>query len=336
MVASSRAVYTFRFNGISFVEHEKITSQNRNSDSTSVAISGDTIVVGQPFERRIGAAYVYQFDGMSFVKVQTLRGTWGHRFGVEVAINDDLIIVGSAISRDLFGRNGIAYVFLRSEDTFLEQRRLSPSDSSPYDIFGSQIAISNDTAIVGAPHQHVDEPGAAYIFKDLSIDLRTPKAGTVNSGAGNATDVLTINGSAGDERRVVQMGTGETFNIDLDSAPHGPAESLYALYCWAGCPSLEPFELRYGSEVIGTFVNATPLHPAAGPQPLRVLMSPELPGALSAGVTRTQGPLRAPFSLPTNGIRTEGTYVFQGLLQDNGADNGVRFSVSNAVILVVE
>ncbi len=333
------AVYIYRFDGASFVEQQVIRNPDQTTSShfgKQNAISGDTLIIGHSREN---TTYVYRFDGSSFMMEQELLASDGSSgsFGSSVAISGDTVLVGKQYGNTHYPYFGTAYLFRLMDEGYVEERKLFPSDGLNYQQFGYRVAIDGDAAIVGAPSVNGDYlRGSAYTFSDLSIDLLTPRSGTVNAGAGETTDVLTINGSSGDERSVVQIGQGEPFTIDLDSAPSGPAQSLYAMYIWAGCPSLKPFELRHGSEMIGTFVNATPLHPQTAPQPLRVLRSPELPGAVSAGVTRITGASRAPFSLPTNGVRTPGTFVFQSLLQDNGADNATRFSVSNAVILEVD
>ena len=61
---------------------------------------------------------------------------------------------------------GAAYVFARDEggaDTWGEVKKLTASDAHPNARFGCSVAISDDTAIVGAWGQNT-HAGAAYVF----------------------------------------------------------------------------------------------------------------------------------------------------------------------------
>ncbi len=103
----------------------------------SVAVSGDTAVVGAPFEgSRAGAAYVFQRD-------QGGAGNWGEvkkltasdaeagdRFGVSAAVSGDTAVVGA---RSEGSEAGAAYVFHRDEggaNNWGEVKKLTASDAS--------------------------------------------------------------------------------------------------------------------------------------------------------------------------------------------------------------
>ena len=63
----------------------------------SVAIDGNTAVVGAPGYDGEGAAFVYEFNGYGWVLSQQLPGdpAAGDRFGVAVDIDGDHIVVGA-------------------------------------------------------------------------------------------------------------------------------------------------------------------------------------------------------------------------------------------------
>lgn len=84
-------------------------------------------------------------------------------FGTFVAIDGDTVIVGAA---DHNGGTGAAYVFTRSGSTWSQQQKLEPLDGEAGDRFGTSVAISGETAIVGAPgDDDIDvQAGAAYAF----------------------------------------------------------------------------------------------------------------------------------------------------------------------------
>jgi hypothetical protein len=148
-----------------------------------VAISGDTLVVGAPFEAsaatgvngnqadnsgHAGAAYVFVRSGtvwtqQAYLKASnTGQGPSGDRFGTSVAIDGDTIVVG-AYQEDsaatgvngnqadnTAGQAGAAYVFVRSGTVWTQQAYLKASNTGANDSFGFSVAISGDTVVVGA------------------------------------------------------------------------------------------------------------------------------------------------------------------------------------------
>jgi hypothetical protein len=180
----------------------------------SVAISGDTIVVGAPMESsnasgingnqndnslpQAGAAYVFVREGTTWSQQAYLKASnpsRGDQFGFSVAISGDTIVVGSRLESstssgvngeqndDIFATSGAAYVFVRNGVTWTQQAFLKASNNDgcclPHaDLFGTSVAISDDTIIVGAPGEDSSASGvngnqndngrsasgAAYIF----------------------------------------------------------------------------------------------------------------------------------------------------------------------------
>lgn len=129
----------------------------------SVAISGDTIVVGAPFNAAYrGAAYVFTRTGTVWTQQQKLTaggGALDGQIGGSVGISGNTIVVGS-YSDDNFA--GSAYVFVRSGTTWTQQQRLTASDRIINAFFGVSVAIDGETIISGAPYRN--PKGAAYVF----------------------------------------------------------------------------------------------------------------------------------------------------------------------------
>ena len=163
-----------------------VASDTQGSDffGISVAISGDTVVVGANFEDEkggnAGAAYIFQRDNDSpdnwgqVKKLTASDGTSGDRFGTSVAISGDTAVVG-AIFEDGGAGNpiltaGAAYVFQRDEDgtdNWGEVKKLTASNAGAEDRFGISVAINGDTAVVGAHFEDTggSDAGAAYVFE---------------------------------------------------------------------------------------------------------------------------------------------------------------------------
>jgi uncharacterized protein (TIGR03437 family) len=139
---------------------------------SSVAIAGDTVVVGAPGAGlNQGAVYVFTRSGkvwMEQPKLLSEDGQNGDYFGFSVAISGDLVAVGAY--RDMVGENenqGSVYVFARGEDGWKQQQRLIATNGAKDDLFGSSVAVNGDAVLAGAPEHDIGaswNQGAAYVF----------------------------------------------------------------------------------------------------------------------------------------------------------------------------
>jgi hypothetical protein len=134
---------------------------------TSVALSGDTAVIGAPgHASNQGAAYVFTRRGGAWsqeAKLAAFDGAADDFFGTSVAVrdSDNTAIIGAYGQA---GSRGAAYVFTRSGDTWSLQAKLTASDSAPGDQFGRSVVLSEDTAVIGAYYRAVRQ-GATYVFE---------------------------------------------------------------------------------------------------------------------------------------------------------------------------
>jgi hypothetical protein len=132
----------------------------------SVAISGDTVVVGSG-----GSAYVFVRTGSTWAQQQKFTDSIGARFGYSVAISVDTAVVGAFDDVNDGVRTGSADVFVRSGSTWSQQAHLTALDAANFDRFGFSVAISGDTVVVGAPLTETvngvaarTNVGSAYVF----------------------------------------------------------------------------------------------------------------------------------------------------------------------------
>ena len=123
----------------------------------SVAIAGDTIVVGAPGDddngSDSGSAYVFTRTGTTWTEQAKLTASDGAAddyFGSSVAIAGDTIVVGASGDDDEWQCSGSAYVFTRTGTTWTEQAKLTASDGAANDHFGGSVAIAGDTIVVGS------------------------------------------------------------------------------------------------------------------------------------------------------------------------------------------
>jgi len=141
----------------------------------SVAIDGDTMVVGVPFGddfsgiEDIGSAFVFTRTGTTWTQQAKLTASDGaadDQFGYSVAIAGDTIVVGSHFDDDNGSSSGSAYIFTRTGTTWTEQAKLTASDGAAVDGFGFSVAIANDTIVIGANEGDAggSNSGSAYVF----------------------------------------------------------------------------------------------------------------------------------------------------------------------------
>ncbi len=147
---------------------------------TSVAISGDTVVVGAHLNDAGGAdsgtAYVFDHnqggaENWGLVKRLTASDAdVGDRFGISVAISKDTIVVGASFDDPAGSNSGSAYVFDRNRggiDNWGQVSRLNANDGAAGDRFGQSVAISGDTVVAGAQLDDdiANASGSAYLFE---------------------------------------------------------------------------------------------------------------------------------------------------------------------------
>jgi len=143
----------------------KLTSETSKEFGRSVAVNGDTVVIGDPSQ---GAAYVFEYDGSKWSQVAELTpGSNGSNFGWSVAISGDTVAVG-APNEQFYA--GSVYVFRRVGDSWNEDPD-SPLTASAL-TFGWSLAFEGSTLVVGTAIAN-----SAYIFnldgKDWPLEEAT-------------------------------------------------------------------------------------------------------------------------------------------------------------------
>jgi hypothetical protein len=130
----------------------------------SVAISGTTVVVGSPIRaNNAGSAYVFNKSATGWKQVAELKGSdtvAEDYFGSSAAISGTTVVVGAEWHANGAGR---AYVFTRTLTGWKQAAELKGSGTVSGDLFGSSVAISGTTAVVGA-EENYKSVGRAYVF----------------------------------------------------------------------------------------------------------------------------------------------------------------------------
>jgi hypothetical protein len=206
----------------------------------SVAISGNTAIVGafgnDDADKQSGSAYLFDVaTGNELFKLTASDAARVDRFGRSVAISGNTAIVGSYRDDDAGGEYGSAYLF--DVTTGEELFKLTASDAGQGDLFGWSVAISGNSAIVGAIAGKDDagiRTGSAYLFirepSTLSVDVDIKPGTDPNSVNLKSNGVLPVSILTTDEidALTVDLETllfGDPLLIDGGNTPVGPIRS---------------------------------------------------------------------------------------------------------------
>ena len=175
------AAYVFRHDGSTWTPEAVLTSPEPDpvSGFSVVAISGDVIVVGDPYVAAPavlqGAVYVFRFNPDAGAwefedRLTASDGAGGDAFGYSATIHGDRVLVGAG-RVDVGGAfdSGAAYVFRCDEGVWTEEAKLTVADPRDYDYLGIAVSLVDEIAVVGSSGRDVAAPdaGAAYVYRRI-------------------------------------------------------------------------------------------------------------------------------------------------------------------------
>ncbi len=180
LLTNAGVVYVFSREGNYWEQKAQLVAKDAeagDSFGTSVAISGNTIVVGATGveiddENDAGAAYVFTGSGSTWTqrgKLYASDAIEEDNFGSSVAIERYTIVVGANTKFEYPNPNvGAAYVFKSSGGkAWAQQAKLVASDAQMGDFYGTSVALYRNTIVVGATQANpggVRGEGKVYIF----------------------------------------------------------------------------------------------------------------------------------------------------------------------------
>jgi hypothetical protein len=168
--SNAGAVYVYRLVDGEWSFFQKLVSDDGQVPNElfgeSIAIYGNTIVVGAIFDNNEGAAHVYKFNGLQWVREIKLAaidgGVANSEFGNSVAINGDVIVVGERA--DDSGQ-GAAHVYTYNGVSWQNTKKLISGDGrTSGDLFGNNVAVYNDVIVVGVDFDD-GNMGSVQVFR---------------------------------------------------------------------------------------------------------------------------------------------------------------------------
>jgi hypothetical protein len=196
---ASGSAYVFARSGSVWSFQQKLKASDGaaiDQFGRALALYGGYAVVGAPTDDdaapNSGSAYVFERTGATWTQTQKLHAPdpgAGDTFGDAIAVTYKKIIVASPMDDGLFADSGSAHVFTWSGIAYEFAQKITASDAAAGDEFGSSVAISSDTALVGAPGDagHGAFTGSAYVFRHSGSNwTQSQKFTPLDGAAGDA------------------------------------------------------------------------------------------------------------------------------------------------------
>lgn len=172
----SGSAYIFSRSGVSWTQQQKlIASDGASFDrfGCSVSLDLDTALVGAYWgdgnEVDSGASYVFihtDTTWMQQAKLLASDGAADDLFGYSVSLDGDTALIGTYADDDNGPSSGSAYMFIRTGTTWTQQQKILASDGATFDFFGISVALSDNTAFIGAMQNigNGQYSGSVYVF----------------------------------------------------------------------------------------------------------------------------------------------------------------------------
>ncbi len=221
----SGAVYIYKRSGVNWEQEAYIKTVNNSIDDrfgSSVSLSGDKLAVGvwgedsnettitngatassDDSQRASGAVYLYNRTGSSWAQEAYIKAVNNDRddyLGYSVSLSGDTLAVGAtgeasnettitndatASSDNTNTDSGAVYLYTRSGGNWAQEAYIKASNNDAGDSFGSNVSLSGDTLVVGAPYEASNEiiitngttasrdnssfqRGAVYVYRNIS------------------------------------------------------------------------------------------------------------------------------------------------------------------------
>ncbi len=165
-------IYVFRRIGTNWSETQTVVSADiadGDAFGSAMAVDNGTLVAGAPGKGFLGATYIFTSNrGGTWtqqVKLTQQNPVLFDNFGWSDDISGYSLIVGNPGASGLGAEQGrgFAYVFTGSGTNWTQQGRIQASDRAAGDLFGFDVAISGNTAAIGASDDDSFK-GAVYVF----------------------------------------------------------------------------------------------------------------------------------------------------------------------------
>ncbi|KPA12837.1 Dystroglycan-type cadherin-like domain protein, partial [Candidatus Magnetomorum sp. HK-1] len=171
------SAYILHRNATGWYQSQKIVASDGASGDRfgyRVDMDGDYAIIGAYLDDysygNSGSAYIFKRYGNTWIQETRINASDREEnayFGFSVAINGQYAIVGAYYDNHSYTDQGAAYIFKQDGASWVQEAKLLASDAAASDLFGYEVSIFGDYAIVGATYEDYrgSNSGSAYIFK---------------------------------------------------------------------------------------------------------------------------------------------------------------------------
>jgi hypothetical protein len=339
------ASFVFHRTGGTWQRVQKLTASDSRRSAFfgfSVAVSGRVALIGATQGSGThGAAYVFEeADGVwtETARLEPSRPTGTDGFGGTVELRGNVAVVAARNDNEVGFSEGAVYLYRKMGLSWIEEAKLlPPQDPELSSAFGLNLSLSDDSLMIspGIDYEAGEAAGGAFVYLRGEV-----LAGNIGIGDGSpATNVLFVNGSAGDDCRRVRVSAGESALLTISRSP-GATRGAYAVWILDGARSAgAPIQLRKGGVTydLGTGVKCLPTNntvsPDSCPCPLTfpVGWTSQSLGASERGGRLCLSPIASPASPTTLSVMfPPGNFLIGGLVADQNSINSPALNVSIA------
>ena len=228
--SASGSVYVFTRTGGVWSEQAKITAGDGTANDNfgqDLEFSSGSLIVGAPGDSdtasNAGSAYIFTGSGSSWTQQAKLSASApaaDDAFGTAVSISNDSVLIGAPGDAANGAGAGAAYVFTGAGTFWTQQQKLLPGDGTGNDVFGDDVALWGEVAVVSAPFDDgPTDSGSAYVFLRsgitwVQIDKFKPAASAQSDNFGER--IAIDNGTVALGAPTRQGATGAAYIVDLD------------------------------------------------------------------------------------------------------------------------
>lgn len=175
-IQNSGAAYVYSLGSKGWQQQAKLVAEPANADDTlggNVALKNHMAMLGvinrDDKGEDAGAVFAFEREAKLWSQKQMLTaidGKAGDAFGQSIALTARFLVIGAPRSDAPYKDSGAAYVYVRDEDTWRFQSKLTAQDGAEGDLFGISVAIDADTILIGADlhDEQAEKAGAVYAY----------------------------------------------------------------------------------------------------------------------------------------------------------------------------
>ncbi|MCP4702207.1 MAG: hypothetical protein GY862_35915 [Gammaproteobacteria bacterium] len=213
--------YAYGREGNAWVETMRISPSDILAGAafgTSVALDGNTAVIGQPghqFKGVPGSVYVFEFNGIIWEKKAKIIPEDFNEdafFGYSVDVSKDTMLIGAPYDNEPRSNSGAVYRYTKQETgDWSKQEKFINAGGSDYAFLGVSVAVNGNASYMGMPgawdilDKEKQAVGMVYISPAITLPSKA---------AGSYQDSLSINLSCIDCTNIYYTADGSTPTTD--------------------------------------------------------------------------------------------------------------------------